>query len=65
MVIKEVFMWFGMVIAYMAVTLLGGAIVTFMSNGYEDEWMLGSYIISTVLFAIFLLVAINNHYYGL
>ena len=63
--IKEIFMWFGMVIAYIAATLIGGAIVTFMSNNDADEWMIGSYAISMVLFAIFLAVAIVNHYYGL
>lgn len=63
--IKEIFMWFGMVIAYIAATLIGGAIVGFMSNNGADDWMIGSYAISMVLFAIFLAVAIVNHYYGL
>lgn len=63
--IKEIFMWFGMVIAYIAATLIGGAIATFMSKDDPEEIVLGSYGISIILFAIFLAVAITNHYYGL
>ena len=62
---KDVFIVLGLMFAWALLTVGGGLLMSFFSGDGGDDFPLGAYLTSFIIFLIIVIASVENGYFGL